>query len=67
MQRSKANFLRSVDKAAAAIPPEEASGLSVYLQECGSGEQAKGGEQKEGEGKSREGGGGRGAREGWVT
>ena len=62
----KANFLRSVDKATAAAF-WEASGLSVCLQECGRGEQARRGAEGGGEGKSWGGGGGRGAREGWVT
>nr|XP_023475465.1 uncharacterized protein LOC111768179 [Equus caballus] len=41
----KANFLRFVDKATAAAF-SEASGLSVYLQECGRGEQATEGSRK---------------------
>ena len=41
----KANFLRSVDKATAAAF-WEASGLSVCLQECGRGEQAKEGSRR---------------------
>lgn len=41
----KANFLRSVDKATAAAF-SEASGLSVYLQECGRGEQATEGSRR---------------------
>ena len=46
----KANFLRSVDKATAAAF-WEASGLSVYLQECGRGEQAKEGSRRRRRGK----------------
>ena len=46
----KANFLRSVHKATAAAF-SEASGLSVYLQECGRGEQAKEGSRRRRRGK----------------
>lgn len=47
---AKANFLRSVDKATAAAF-SEASGLSVYLQECGREEQAAEGSRRRRRGK----------------